>query len=580
MAIRERLIYAIEIVTDKAQAGIRGFRQSVSEAEGTVGKFRAGASSAFATVQANAGALALGAGGAIAAFGAKSVKAFQETALAAGKLSDATGLTVEDASRLQEVAGDLGVSTEAVAGSLVRLQKAVASNSDAVQELGIETKRTKDGQVDVNATMLDAIGRLNGVQDANKRALLAAQLFGKGFADSAELLLGDADEIKKRLDGVADAQVISPAQLARARKFRDQMDGLADSLKQVELTVGDQLVPVIGELAAGLVEAEKAAGKVNDVLGNLPGDISLGGINRGQLGALGAFVRAVKEVKDRFDDGGDAAETFSGQVDRMADSVNAAAPDLGELSDEAKATADAAAEAAEHTASLGDKAANAGPKIGDMAGALDDAREHLADLNQEARDNALNELADAVKAVGDAVDAALGDVADRLDLKDLVDDITDQFAEIAEAQKHVTEDGEEGVRNYNRSVRDLQRQLLRLLESIKGIPPDKKVRIATEIETGSLDDLYRILADLTKGVTVPVSFTEPVAMLAGFDSANGIFTPGAAPSAPIFSGVSTPAPLPVGSLDQRTIINNYPVGTTPTTQWQNDQIDLRRNGPR
>ena len=52
MAIRERLVYAIDVVTDGASKGLSNFRSSVSQAEGTVGKFKAGASSAMQTVQA------------------------------------------------------------------------------------------------------------------------------------------------------------------------------------------------------------------------------------------------------------------------------------------------------------------------------------------------------------------------------------------------------------------------------------------------------------------------------------------------------------------------------------------------
>jgi hypothetical protein len=305
--VANKITVLVDLVTDKATSAARGFKASIAEADGAVGKFKAGASSAFTTVQANAGALAISGGTALAAFGAKSIATFQETALAAGKFSDATGIAVEDASRLQEVAGDLGVNTDALAGSLSRFQKAVASNSDAVQELGIETKRTADGQVDVNATFLDAIEKLGGVEDANQKARLASELFGKGFADSAELILGNADDIKKRLEEVSDAQVISPEQVARAREFRDQMDELSDSLKQVELTIGEQLIPVVGGLAQALVAAEDAAKDLNNVLSNLPGDLSLGGINRGQLGALGLFVQAASDVKDRLSGGGSGA---------------------------------------------------------------------------------------------------------------------------------------------------------------------------------------------------------------------------------------------------------------------------------
>lgn len=555
----------IDFVTDGAQRSVKSFRQSVTEAEGATNKFKAGASNAMATVQANAGALALGAGAALATFGAKSISAFQETALAAGKFSDASGIAIEDASRLQEVAGDLGVSSDAVAGTVVRLQKAVASQTDAVKQLGIETKRTKDGQVDVLGTYLDAIDKLGGVADANERALLASQLFGKGFADSAELILGDADDIKKRLDGVADAQVISDAQLARAKKFRDQMDDLSDSLKQVEITVGDQLVPVIGALADGLVGVEDAAKRANDALDNLPGDISLGGINRGQLGALGLFVKAVKDVKDELDGGDDSAAAFAEKNDRMTDSVLAGTVALDD-------EADAAAEAAEEVADLGDKAANSGPKIGDMAGALEGAREHLADLNQEFKDNALDEWAEAIQGVRDAIDDALGGLGDDLDELDTFDDITEAFEGIAEAQKN----GKEGTRDYNRAVRDLQRELLGLVETRDDLSANEKIEFAARIRQGDIDALKLVLDDLTKDRWINVGVRGDPQQ--AFSSIGGTFAPGQAPT-PIINGAN-PAPTGGGYVDNRNITIINPIGSTPTTTYIDTQTDFRRNGPR
>jgi TP901 family phage tail tape measure protein len=557
--VANKITVLVDLVTDKAISSARGFKASIADAEGAANKFKAGASSAFATVQANAGALALGAGTAIAAFGAKSVKAFQDTALAAGKLSDATGLTVEDASRLQEVAGDLGVNTDALAGSLVRMQKAVASNSAEVQQLGIETKRTADGQVDVNGTFLEAIDKLGGVEDANQRALIASKLFGKGFADSAELILGDADEIKQRLDEVADAQVISPEQVARAKKFRDQMDDLSDSLKQVEITVGDQLVPVIGGLAEALVDAEKAAGKLNGALDELPGDISLGGINRGELGALGIFVRAVKEAKDALDGAnpaiGQASDASRALVDASIDAAQAS-------HDEAAGLAIVAAQAQEYARQL-NAAGLAARDAADDTHDFGDATEVLTGL---------------MKKSGDQVDFVTGKINDLrgvLDLTGQLDDIAQGFDDVQEAAKDATDP--EGARKYRDEVRRLQGQLLDLVDQFKDLSQDKRVKIIAEIASGNLDTLRAALDDLTKDRFMNLTIVPKTIPL--FQSANVTAAPGAAPSAPIFNGQSATPSQPM-TTDARTIINYFPVGTTPTTQYQNDQIDLRRNGPR
>jgi hypothetical protein len=262
MAIRERLVYAIDVITTQAQQGLKGFRQSVADAEGATGKFKAGASSAMSTVQAHAASLALAGGSALVAFGAKSVMAFQEGALAAGKFSDASGLAVEDASRWQEVASDVGVSAETFAAGFVKLEKAIASNGPAVKSLGLEVVKTANGQADMNATMLDAIDRLGAIENPAERAKAATELFGRGFADMAEIVLGDADEIEKRLGEVSDAQVFDRDEVKKARELRDSLDNVQDKFAALSLELGGTLAPAISDVADSLSDLVETADAV------------------------------------------------------------------------------------------------------------------------------------------------------------------------------------------------------------------------------------------------------------------------------------------------------------------------------
>src|SRR5512144_695534 len=115
MALRERLIYAIEIATDKAKGPLNDFTSSIKGADGVVGKFKAGAGSAFSSIAGNGALMATGiagAGAAVAAFGAKAVMAFTTTAKSAIDLSTATGLGVEQSSRWIAVADDYEVGAE------------------------------------------------------------------------------------------------------------------------------------------------------------------------------------------------------------------------------------------------------------------------------------------------------------------------------------------------------------------------------------------------------------------------------------------------------------------------------------
>ena len=139
MAIR------IPIITDLQDKGIKDakkafgdFKASVANAEGGLGKFKAGSKSIMDSVGANAAGFAVAGGIAFAKFAADGVKAYQDLALGADKFATATGLAIEDASRYIEAAGDIGVPIDAVEGAIGRLNKTIGADPDKVRELGVD----------------------------------------------------------------------------------------------------------------------------------------------------------------------------------------------------------------------------------------------------------------------------------------------------------------------------------------------------------------------------------------------------------------------------------------------------------
>lgn len=269
MALRDTYTYVIDLATDSAQTSIKKFKSEVASAEGPLNKFKVAGTQGMALVKQHAGELALLGGAALVAFGAASVKAFTDGALAAGKFADATGVTNEEASRLIEVAGDVGISADTMQTALIRLEKAVAANSPAFKNLGVDIAYAKDGTVDANATFLNAIETLNGIPDPAKRAEAASTLFGKGFAGAAEIVTADAEDMRKALEAVSDAQVFDDNEVKKAREFRASMDDLNDKLEQVKMTIGGGLVPVLSDAAdqiTAIADAvEQIPGPVKDV---------------------------------------------------------------------------------------------------------------------------------------------------------------------------------------------------------------------------------------------------------------------------------------------------------------------------
>lgn len=257
----------IDVTVDKATASLGSFKKSIADADGAVGKFKAGASSALDSVKANAGNLALAGGTALVAFGTKAVGAFQETALEAGKLSDSLGLTTEEASRMMEVSGDLDIGLGALETSLGKMNLAAARTPEQFDKIGAAIARNADGTTNVQQTFMNAIDAINKIPDATKRADAAARIFGKGWREISELIGRGSEELTRNLNDVGDAKVISPEEVENARQFRDKLDELGDTVSDLSVGVGSTLVPALttlGNIVLGVVEAFRLLGEVAD----------------------------------------------------------------------------------------------------------------------------------------------------------------------------------------------------------------------------------------------------------------------------------------------------------------------------
>jgi len=249
----------IPIITELQDEGIKRakrefdkFKGAVAGAEGGMGKLKAGSKVAFDAISANAASFAAAAGGALVTFAAQGVTAFQNLALSADKFAGATGLAVEEASRLMEVAGDLGIEAGTVETAIGKMNTNLGKSPDLFEELGVQVEYAKDGTVDANETFLNVIDRLNKIKDPAEKARVATQLLGKGWRDMSNLIALGSDDLRKSLATVSDAKTISPQEAEKARKFRDNMDNLKGTIEDLSLQIGEHLVPAIADAVAAL----------------------------------------------------------------------------------------------------------------------------------------------------------------------------------------------------------------------------------------------------------------------------------------------------------------------------------------
>jgi len=260
MAIQIPIITSLEDSGIKAaRAAFNNFKSAVNDAEGGMNKFKAGGKAALDAVKANAATFAIAAGASIATFATKAVKDFYNLSIEAGKFADSTGLGVEQASRMIEVAGDMGIEAGTIETALGRMNRALGTSPDKFKELGVEIGYTTGGAIDANETFLNVIDRLNSISDPAERARVASELLGKGWQSMGELIAGGSDKLRKSLEEVSDAKVVNEQELENSRRLREQMDELGDKFSDIASQIGTDLIPaLIGLADAFLWTYEKA----------------------------------------------------------------------------------------------------------------------------------------------------------------------------------------------------------------------------------------------------------------------------------------------------------------------------------
>jgi len=384
----------IPIITELQDEGIKRakrefdkFKGAVSQAEGALGKFKAGSKAVFDSVKANATTFATAAAAAVVTLAGKGIAAFKDLALEAGRFAGATGLSVEEASRLLEVTGDLGMEAGAVETALGKLNRTL--DPKLFEELGIQIAYANDGSVDVNETFLNVIQRLRDIKDPAERAKVAAQVLGRGFQSMSQLVEMGSDKLRKKLDEVSDAKVISPEELEKARRFRDSMDDLKDSAEDLSIELGNTLIPMVTTLVDGFA---KVAGFIQSVREF-----------RGPKGEAKEFIDEVIAAQEAEKDAVDKVkETYKGYFDARLKAI-----------DQNRFLIDSVEDAAEATYELNIQ-----------------WQRLLDELDEE------QQIRDAIEAVDDlkvAAAQAFADPSQVSDYKDAVADVIEEIARLAES---------------------------------------------------------------------------------------------------------------------------------------------------
>jgi len=190
-----------------------------------------------------------------------------DTADKLNKMSQSTGVAVEELSKLKYAADLSDVSLESLGKSLGKLSKAlVSAASDGASQagrafaaMGVEVKNASDGSIRPASDVLaDIAGKFAGYKDGAEKTSLAIALFGKAGAAMIPLLNQGKDGLK---EAGAEAEkfglVLDKQTTLAAEAFNDNLKKL-DLVKQgLYLTISAKLLPTLEQLSAQFLETKK-----------------------------------------------------------------------------------------------------------------------------------------------------------------------------------------------------------------------------------------------------------------------------------------------------------------------------------
>lgn len=192
---------------------------------------------------------------------------FARTGSRLERLSQKTGVAVEDLSALQYAADQAGVDFEDMAGAIeesqIRIGEAVRRGSgpaaEALAELGLSAAELESLPLDKRLGLVaDA---LNAVQSASQRQFLADEIFGGDAFKILPLLRQGADSIREATEEARRRGIVfDPETAARAVEFDKAMRGLAATVKRAVVAIGAALAPVLTTVSEQMGEI---AGRVN-----------------------------------------------------------------------------------------------------------------------------------------------------------------------------------------------------------------------------------------------------------------------------------------------------------------------------
>lgn len=230
-------------------ADLSDLNKGLTQGDRDVQKFGKKLTRMGAEISKNLTAPILAAGAAFAA-SSISVASFADSLL---DLVDQTGLSAKTLQEFRHVANVAGVESDVLAQSAIKLTTAMQSGgeqskqlSGALAKLGLSATTAGGGLVSMDVLLPSIIGRLQGISDVTTRNAIAADIFGKSWAELAPVLgLGAGAMAAAQKEANDLGLVMSTQNIEAADAFRRQLSTLTESIGAIVREIGVGVMPIM-----------------------------------------------------------------------------------------------------------------------------------------------------------------------------------------------------------------------------------------------------------------------------------------------------------------------------------------------
>jgi len=161
------------------------------------------------------------------------------------RISDATGTSAEDSSKLIQILDDQKISYE-------ELEKVVRANG-----------KTYDFSIKGIAGMSDQYLKLT---DANQQAAFMQERFGKQWISFIPIMKQGKQAILDSADAVEKGLILNQEALDQTREYEIAMDAWNDSVMALKVSIGTELLPAITKMTVGLANTNEIRDEANRLM--------------------------------------------------------------------------------------------------------------------------------------------------------------------------------------------------------------------------------------------------------------------------------------------------------------------------